>query len=59
VNVAGAPVRSPDDAAFFGKWVDRLIAAASSNTSWNTDAEKQSVLGMFEAAKKKYEALAK
>lgn len=57
VNVAGAPLRSPADAAYFVAWVDRLIAAARSNTSWNTDAEKQSVLGLLGEAKKKYEAV--
>jgi hypothetical protein len=59
VNVAGAPLRSPADAAYFVAWVDRLIAAAKSNTSWNTEAEKQSVLELLEEAKKKYEALAR
>jgi TolB protein len=59
VSVAGAPLRSAADAAFFVKWVDRLIDATSSNTSWDTDTEKQSVLAMLEEARKKYEALAK
>lgn len=58
VNVASTPLRSPADAAFFAAWIDRLIAAARRNTSWNTEAEKQSVLGMLEEARKKYEALA-
>jgi Tol biopolymer transport system component len=57
VTVAGVPQRNPEDRAFFIKWVDRLFAAAASNTSWNTGAEKQAVLGMLEEAKKKYEAL--
>ena len=52
-------MRSPADAAYFVAWVDRLIAAAKSNTSWNTEAEKQSVLELLEEAKKKYEALAR
>jgi hypothetical protein len=38
-------------------WVDRLIAAAQSNSSWNTEAEKKSVLSMLQAAKKEYEGL--
>ncbi len=59
VIVAGAPLKSPADAAFFVAWVDRLIAAAESNTSWNTDAEKQSVLTALAEARKKYVALAK
>jgi hypothetical protein len=58
VSVAGAPMHNPKDAAYFVAWVDRLIAAARSNTSWNTEAEKQSVIKLFEEAKKKYVALA-
>jgi TolB protein len=54
VSVAGAPVRSAADAAYFVAWVDRLIAAARSNTSWNTEAEKASVLSMLGEARKKY-----
>ena len=57
VSVAGASLRSPADAAFFVTWVDRLIAAANSNTSWNTEVEKQSVLTLLGEARKKYEAL--
>jgi hypothetical protein len=58
VSVAGAPLRSPADAAFFVTWVDRLITAANSNTSWNTEAEKRSVISLLEEARRKYEALA-
>jgi hypothetical protein len=58
VSVAGAPVRSAADAAYFVAWVDRLIAAARSDTSWNTDAEKESVLSMLEEARTKYARIA-
>jgi Tol biopolymer transport system component len=54
VSVAGAPVRSAADATYFVAWVDRLIAAARSNTSWNTEAEKASVLSMLQKARGKY-----
>ena len=59
VSVAGAPLRSTADAEYFVAWMDRLIAAAESNTAWNTDAEKQAVVGAFREARGKYEALAK
>jgi Tol biopolymer transport system component len=59
VSIAGAPVRSPADAAYFLAWVDRLIAAARSNTNWNTETEKQAVLVMFQEARQKYERIAK
>ena len=57
VSVAGAPLHSPADAAYFVAWVDRLIAAARSNANWNTEGEKQAVLGVLEGAKKKYAEL--
>jgi predicted RNase H-like HicB family nuclease len=59
VSVAGAPVRSPADAAYFVAWVDRLIVAAQGNTNWNTEAEKKGVLALLVEAKRKYEALAR
>jgi TolB protein len=59
VDVAGAPLRRPDDAAYFVAWVERLIAAAQSSAAWNTEAEKQAVLAMFEEARQKYQNLAK
>ena len=54
VSVAGAPVRNAADAAYFVAWIDRLIAAAGNNTSWNTAAEKESVLGMLQEARARY-----
>jgi hypothetical protein len=54
VSVADAPVHSAADAAYFVAWIDRLIATARSNTSWNTEAEKHSVLSMLQEAKEKY-----
>ncbi len=54
VSLAGAAVRNAGDAAYFVAWVDRLIAAAGSNTSWNTEAEKASLLGMLREARGKY-----
>ncbi len=58
VSVAGAPVRNATDAAYFVAWVDRLIAAARSNTSWNTEAEKESVLAILREAREKYAKMA-
>jgi hypothetical protein len=58
VSVAGAPVRSAADAAYFVAWVDRLIAGARSNTSWNTEGEKESVLSLLREARQKYAKMA-
>jgi TolB protein len=57
VSVAGATTHSAVDAAYFGAWIDRLISAAQSNASWNTEAEKQSVLSMLREAREKYEKM--
>jgi len=54
VSVAGARMHSATDAAYLVAWVDRLISSARSNTSWNTDAEKASVLSMLQEARQKY-----
>jgi TolB protein len=59
VSVAGAPVRNTADATYFVAWIDRLTSAARSNTSWNTEAEKQSVLSMLQAARDKYAGMLK
>jgi hypothetical protein len=59
VSVGGAPVRNAADAAYFVAWVDRLIAGARTNTSWNTDAEKGSVLSMLDEAREKYANITK
>jgi TolB protein len=54
VSVAGTRVQNAADAAYFAAWIDRLIAAVRSNTSWNTEAEKRSVLSMLQQAREKY-----
>jgi TolB protein len=59
VTMAGMPVRNAADARYFVAWVDRLITAARSNTSWNTEAEKDSVISMLWEARAKYTELAK
>jgi len=58
VSVAGAPVHNAADAVYFVAWIDRLIAASQANTSWNTEAEKQSVLSMLQQARVKYAKMA-
>jgi TolB protein len=58
ISVAGLPVNSQSDAPYFVAWLDRLIAAAGSNTSWNTEAEKESVLSMLQNARDKYVKMA-
>jgi TolB protein len=57
VSVVGSPLRAPDDAKYFVAWIDRLSTAAKENQDWNNAAEKTSVLGMLDAARKIYAAL--
>jgi TolB protein len=59
VSMAGAPLHNAEDGAYFVAWMERLISAAQSSASWNTEAEKQSVLALFEEARQKYENIAK
>jgi Tol biopolymer transport system component len=58
VHMDGAPLRSTADAAYFVAWVDHLIAAAQGNSSWNTDAERESVLSLLREARARYAKLA-
>jgi len=58
LSVAGVPLHNAVDAVYFVAWIDRLIAAARNNTSWNTEAEKQSVLSMLRQARVKYAKMA-
>jgi TolB protein len=59
VTVAGAPLHSPADAAYFVAWMDRLISAAQNNPSWNAEAEKAKVVSMFQEARRRYEQMTK
>ncbi len=57
VNMTDAPLNRSADAAYFVAWVDRLIASAKTNRSWNTDEEKESVLSLLQEARGKYAAM--
>jgi hypothetical protein len=43
VAVEGSPVSSPEDAAYFVKWIDRVTEAVRQHTGWNSEAEKDAV----------------
>ena len=59
VDIAGAPLHNMEDAAYFVAWMGRLITAAQSSTTWNTETEQQAVLAIFQKARQKYENIAK
>jgi TolB protein len=55
VTVADRPVRSPQDAEFFLKWIDRVRDEVEANTGWNTLAERGSVLDLIAKARAEFE----
>jgi TolB protein len=54
VTVAGKPVRSRADAAYFIRWIDRLRQAVLTNRDWNHEREKAAVLETIEQAREEF-----
>ena len=52
VTVGNEPVRSPEDAEFFVRWIDRLDEAAQAHQGWNTAAEREHVLRLLAEARR-------
>ena len=52
VTVGNEPVRSPEDAEFFTRWIDRLDEAAQLHQGWNTAAEREHVLRLLAEARR-------
>ena len=59
VKVGDSSQKSPDDAAYFMAWIDRVVTSVASNQEWNTPAEKASILHLCEQARGVYERLAR
>ena len=59
VRVADQPVRSAADAAWFVRWVDRVIAAAGAHTGWNTPAEREATMAHLARARDEYVRLSR
>ncbi len=55
VTVDGASPHSPDDAAYFVAWIDRIRETVEKHTGWNTEAEKGAVLKLLSEARAVYE----
>jgi hypothetical protein len=55
VQVGDDPVRSPQDAAFFLRWIGRLETVARATRSWNTPAEQALVLRNLAEARAVFE----
>jgi TolB protein len=54
VRVGDAEPRSPEDAAYFVQWMDRVIASAKARKEWNGDAERDAVMTDLEAARRAF-----
>ncbi|MGH9862978.1 MAG: CehA/McbA family metallohydrolase [Candidatus Acidiferrales bacterium] len=55
VTVDGAAPRSPEDAAYFVAWIDRIRETVEKHTGWNTGAEKEAVTKLLSEARAVYE----
>jgi hypothetical protein len=58
VIVAGQPIRSPEAARWFVRWIERLEAGARAHLGWNDAAEKSEVLGRLAQARERFQHLA-
>jgi hypothetical protein len=56
VTVGGKPQRSPEDAAFFLQWIDKVRAFAAAHKDYNTRSERDAVLGHIDAARRVFAA---
>jgi len=54
VKVEGSPASSPDDAAYFVRWMDRVIDAAQARDDYNSDIERRQTLDYLQSAREKY-----
>jgi hypothetical protein len=54
ISVAGKAPSAPQDAKFFVAWIDKLVAAAQQHAGYNTEEEKQEVLGTLNKAREFY-----
>jgi hypothetical protein len=55
VLVGDTPIRSPADAAYFAKWIDRLVAGVHAYRDFNTEAEREHVLRQLAEARAEFE----
>lgn len=58
VIVADRPIRSPEAARWFVRWIERLEAGAAAHPGWNDAAEKAEVLGRLAQARERFQRLA-
>ncbi len=55
VEVAGRPPRSPEDARYFVRWLDRVLADATARDDYNDEAERKATLEYLAEARVVFE----
>ncbi|HZM69522.1 MAG TPA: hypothetical protein VFB95_04050, partial [Candidatus Cryosericum sp.] len=58
VEVAGRPAGSPEDAAYFIRWIDRLVASVGARSDWNVPDEREAVMKSLGDARAVFNGLA-
>jgi Tol biopolymer transport system component len=58
ITVEGSKIEAKDDAEYFLKWIDRLVAGVQANRDWNNEFEKAAVLDQLSQARRVYEQTA-
>ena len=59
VTVAGRPARSPADAEYFLRWIDRIIESADARTDYNDAQEKKDTMDWLRAGRAVFEQKAR
>jgi Tol biopolymer transport system component len=57
VTIGGAAPKSPDDAKFFVRWLERTLESAAARSDYNSVREKTDTLDYLRAARGKFEAM--
>jgi hypothetical protein len=57
VKLRGSAMKSPADAKFFVRWLERTLESASARTDYNSAREKADTLDYLTSARKKFDAM--
>ena len=57
VRVGEESVRSPEDATFFVRWIERMEALMRASTAWNTPSERENTLRTLSGAREVFASL--
>jgi TolB protein len=59
VSVGGRPAKSPEDAEYFLRWIDRIIASADARQDYNDAQEKKDTMDYLRAGRAVFEQKAR